>query len=340
MIKNSKNKKIISEFLKLVDQISYDIDHSYDKNTSVTNSYRLRQIKNVIKIITDYDKQIKKGSDLANIKGVGKNSVKRIDEILKTGFLNEIKLNRKNKNILKHIENLEEVIGIGRKKAVELIKKHNIKSVSGLIKAHKDGKIELNDKILLGLKYYGKIKKHIPRKEVLSIDKYLYKMVFKLDKELFGIICGSYRRQQSYSNDIDLLIVHPNIKTLNQLKNKENLLIKLVKKLKQDKFILDDMTDKNYVNKYMGFCQYKNNPIRRIDIRYMPYKSYYAALLYFTGSRDFNKKMRMIAIELGYKLNEYGLYKIKNNKYHKVKVNSEKDIFTILNMEYVLPKNR
>ncbi|XWV25450.1 putative DNA polymerase family X [Tupanvirus deep ocean] len=44
--------------------------------------------------------------------------------------------------------------------------------------------------------------------------------------------------------------------------------------------------------KYMGFCKYKLNPIRRIDIRFMPYNSLPAAMLYFTGPAALNEEMR------------------------------------------------
>ena len=42
----NKNKVIINEFEKLIDQIKYDIDHSTDKKKEISNSFRLRQIKN------------------------------------------------------------------------------------------------------------------------------------------------------------------------------------------------------------------------------------------------------------------------------------------------------
>ena len=96
------------------------------------------------------------------------------------------------------------------------------------------------------------------------------------------------------------------------------------------------MTDKNIVTKYMGFCKYKNNPVRRIDIRYVPYKYYHSALLYFTGSADLNKQMRSIAIK-GYKLSEYGLFD-KNDK--RIKTKSERDIFKKLGLEYLHPRLR
>ena len=101
--------------------------------------------------------------------------------------------------------------------------------------------------------------------------------------------------------------------------------------------MVDDITDKNIKTKYMGFCKYKNNPVRRIDIRYVPYDSYYTALLYFTGSKELNTKMRIKANELGYKLSEYNL--IDKNK-AKIKIKSEYDVFEKLKMEYLPPNLR
>ena len=86
----------------------------------------------------------------------------------------------------------------------------------------------------------------------------------------------------------------------------------------------------------MGFSKLNKNPVRRIDIRFVPFESYYSALLYFTGSYQLNRDMRLEAKKLGYKLNEYGLY--KNNKL--IKINSEKDIFDKLKLDYKHPKYR
>ena len=86
----------------------------------------------------------------------------------------------------------------------------------------------------------------------------------------------------------------------------------------------------------MGFSKLKKNPIRRIDIIFVPFESYYSALLYFTGSYQLNRDMRQEAKKMGYKLNEYGLYKNKK----LIRVNSEKEIFDKLKLEYKEPKYR
>jgi DNA polymerase/3'-5' exonuclease PolX len=86
----------------------------------------------------------------------------------------------------------------------------------------------------------------------------------------------------------------------------------------------------------MGLAKYLDNPIRRLDIRLVPLESFFTAYLYFTGSYEFNERMRGIAKRQGYKLNEYGLY--KDSK--KIQIYSEQDVFDILGMKYLSPNER
>lgn len=89
----------------------------------------------------------------------------------------------------------------------------------------------------------------------------------------------------------------------------------------------------------MGVCRLNDKfPARRIDIRFVDYSQYYAALIYFTGSKNFNIQIRNKAIEKGYSLNEYGLIDKKTEK--KIVLNSEKDIFEFLNIKYLKPCER
>jgi DNA polymerase/3'-5' exonuclease PolX len=334
---NFKNSNIINEFQKLIKQIKFDIDHEKNKKNKIKHSYRLQAIKKVLKILINYPDEIKSSEQLKDIKGIGKGSLERIDEILKFGKLKEILNDSQNQKYLEYIEELDKIYGIGKSKAYELYKKYNIKSIKELQELYNKKKIDLPDNIVKGLKYYGLAKTNIPRSEITKIENYLFKILEKIDIELFGIICGSYRRKQLTSNDIDFLMVHPSIKTKKDTKKiKINYLNKFIQYLKKDNFIVESLTSENVPTKYMGLCKYKNNPIRRIDIRFVPYESYYSAILYFTGPKDFNTKMRRVAINMGYTLNEYGLF--NNNKMFKI--NSEKDIFDLLHMEYLPPEKR
>jgi len=330
------NSLIIKQFELLIDQIKHDIDNTPN---NPKDQFRLQRIKTATDIIKKYPKAITSGKDLKDIKGIGSGTIERIDEILKTGMLSEIKIQQKHRNILKHIDELKTVIGIGDKIAHKLVTEYNIKTVQQLKDACKTNKLQLCKQIKTGLKYHGIYQQHIPRHEITEMATYIKHIAKSIDEHMIVDICGSYRRMKPYSNDIDILITHKSIAKKAMIKP-HNYLHDMISELKKQRFIQDDLTNKNFTVKYMGLCKYDNNPVRRIDIRLVPYNSYYTALLYFTGSGEFNKRMRFVAIELGYELSEYGLFKYVDGKKYRFRIHSEKDVFDKLGMEYVEPKER
>ena len=77
--------------------------------------------------------------------------------------------------------------------------------------------------------------------------------------------------------------------------------------------------------------------MRCIDKESLP-----CALLYFTGSGEFNKNMRSYANKKGFTLNEYGIFKRTSGgeKGIQITVGTESDVFEILGKEYISPENR
>jgi len=323
-INSHGNDNIIKVFELLLKQIQHDTDYSSGKK-HITNSFRLRAIP----------KTITSSSQLSTIDGIGKNSLKRVDEILKTGSLAEIKITESSEEYLKFIDDLQKVINIGRRRAYDLFKNHNITSISELKKRVKNNTINLPNNILKGLSYYDKIKEKIPRTDIETYSEIFNATTLEISPKLFGITCGSYRRNKSTSNDIDYIITYADYITKKDIL-KHNYLQDFVTALKDKKIIVDSLTGDDVHTKYMGICNI-NGVLRRIDIRYMPYESYYPAVLYFTGSKTTNQKMRQVAIINGYLLNEYGLYD-ENDK--MIRVNSEYDIFKEIGMEYIEPQDR
>lgn len=306
------NKRIINEFQKLVYQIKVDIR----KNNNPIDKYRLGSVQNVLRLLKQIDFKIIHSDDLKGIKGIGQKSLDRVQEILDSGKLSEININTKKEFLKNEIIN---IFGIGQKNIELIMKKHKIKSVDDFIKKVKSNKIDVNDQVRLGVKYYKHSIKKIPRNEIT-------KGKIKLKKILKGFyieICGSYRREQPESNDIDLLVYHSK-KTLPDV----------IKLLHKNKFLIDDLTGESKT-KYMGYCKILKTP-RRIDIRFVSKEQIPFALLYFTGSKSFNQYMRRVAKAQGYKLNEYGLYKNKK----LIKLKSERQIFKKLGLKYTPPKYR
>lgn len=328
------NKTIIEQFKLLVKQIQYDIDFTTGKE-QIKHMFRLRSITRVLSILEKYPKKITSSEQLKDIKFVGKKSLMRIDEILKTGKLSEIKIPKDIDKYLNIITELEDVFGIGRRKAYELFMKHNIRSVEDLKKYYKKGKIELPSNIVKGLQYVDKIEEHIPRAEIDELNDVLMDIILKINPKLIGVICGSYRREKPYSNDVDIVLCYTDYKTKKDIM-KHNYLTDVVRELKKKKIIIDSLTSDDVPTKYMGIFKL-NNKLRRIDIRYIPYESFYSAILYFTGSGEFNRRMRLMAIDMDYILNEYGLYDSHGKRFD---IKCEKDIFDILNLEYLTPDKR
>jgi len=327
------NQILINNFELLVKQIKLDIDYS-EKKDRLKNMFRLNSIMNVIRIIKSLDYQIIRANQLIGYKGIGKKSLKRIDEILQTGKLSEI--NNKNFNQVDLIDNLTSVFGIGRKTAYKLFKSYNINSIDELKKMYAERHIVLPKQVIKGLKYTDMISESIPRNEMELMTLILKNATLIVDPQLFGTTCGSYRRLKETSNDIDFILTHNKIITKSQAKE-SNYLYKFIKILKKEKFIIDSLTSDKVSTKYMGICRLKKDlPLRRIDIRFIPYQSYYFALLYFTGSKELNQRMRLLASNMGYVLNEYGLFGAND----KFDVKSEKDIFDLLGMEYLTPSER
>ena len=64
------------------------------------------------------------------------------------------------------------------------------------------------------------------------------------------------------------------------------------------------------------------------------------AILYFTGSGDFNQRMRNELVERGYSMNEYSVKYIDSKKKVDHNFVTEKDIFEYFDYEYIEPENR
>lgn len=195
---------------------------------------------------------------------------------------------------------------------------------------------------LIGIKYFYDILKRIPRDEIKATETFLKRVIKRINPELELTVCGSYRRGKNNSGDIDSLITHPKIKTMEQFNNTElDILGTFVKQLEMMGYLIDHLTEFSKT-KYMGLGLYtkKSKIARRIDIRFVPYNSYGAAILYFTGSKNFNTDMRKHAISKGYTLNEYGLYKKNGSEKILMECSNEEDIFKHLNYTYVKPTDR
>jgi len=130
-------------------------------------------------------------------------------------------------------------------------------------------------------------------------------------------IAGSYRRQAAYSSDIDIVSTGNLDDLIGAIKNN----VVTIYSKGPDKASLLYSID---------------NKIVKLDIMVCKPISYPYFLLYLTGSKEHNVKMRGIAKAKKLLLNQLGLY--DGDKLIPAK--TERDIFDALNVKYVEPKDR
>lgn len=332
--KSSVNENIINQLTilrdnELINKVFYKVK---------AYNIAINAIKNDFK-----DTIITNGNLLKDYKGIGSKIIDKINEIIKTGDLIEAKTIKKENKYHDFIIELSNIHGIGGVKAVELVEKYHIHNIKDLID-RQDEMIDkkrtlLNNVQKKGLLYYEDCQKRIPRKEMNLHQKYLQKINTQINKIYPNTqitIVGSYRRQKKESGDIDVLITNKD--------NNINVYQYLLELLEKEDYIKSSFS--KGIKKFMGMCLIKNHTIhRRLDILYTTYQEFPFALLYFTGSSNFNTTMREYANNLGYRLNEYSLhhYDLENKKIGDVvdyNFTQEKDIFTFFNLPFIEPKYR
>ena len=331
----------IKQFIKILNKLSTIMKNKGEQFRA--NAY-IKAINELNKYLALNNKEINSSKELKalNLTGIGKTILQKYDEFLATGTLEALEKEKDNP-----INIFTNIYGIGPKTANELVNSKNIKTLDELIQRQnekQENKLPLlNDKQKIGLKYYHELLKRIPRQEIEKF-KILLQTNFNetitenndtLENHKFEIV-GSYRRNKPDSGDIDLIFTSTN--------DKKIILEKFIEKLQAKNILLEILSNGELKSLTIGKLLVHDAIPRRIDFLYSPPEEYVFAILYFTGSKEFNTAMRQHALNVGLTLNEHGFHKMtKSTKEEKINpqlFKTEKDIFDFLNMEYKEPQDR
>lgn len=311
------NQEIIKIFYKIADIL--EMQGVAWKPNAYRNAARAIEI-----LHGDLREIYKKGGikALEDIPGIGEGLAKKIVQYIETNRINEYE--RLKKTVPKHILDLMDIPGVGAKRAKFLYEKLGIKSISDLkmaINQHKISKLfsfgEKSEENIRKSLEIGKPEERMPLNKVLLIANKIIKELKNKTEKI--IVAGSIRRKKSLIRDIDLLATAKN----------PDAVMNAFTKMRNVKRILGKGKTKSTVILDNGI---------QADLRIVPEKSFGAALQYFTGSKEYNIKLREIAIKKGYKLNEYGLFERKTGK--MVAGRTEKAIFKVLGVKYLEPESR
>ena len=296
-----------------------------------------RAYQKVMNGIKDMDTPIRSVDDVEGLPGIGAKIKEKIKEIVETGSLASAARARERVELDVH-DILKGVHGIGPVKAKELIETHGIKSIEQLRKEVAKNPGLLNEIQKMGLKYYEDSQLRIPREEMSGLESLL---LTAFPDEFRAEIVGSYRRGAGDSGDIDVLLT---ISDTFSEEQKESMFRNVIYLLRQDGYIVDTLAEGP--RKFMGYIRLDpgnaKGHVRRLDMLITPESEFPYAILYFTGSQDFNVAFRKHALEKGYSLNEHTMKPIVAGVKapEEGEIRTERDIFDFLGLEYIAPTER
>ncbi len=292
------------------------------------NPFRIRTYRNAARIIGDmpYDVSalINEGKTLEDIKGIGKSTEEKIEEIVKTGkcsFLEEL-----HKKIPSELRELLKIDGIGPKKVNLLYKTLGIDSVDKLEDAAKHKKLQhlegmgekTEEKILKSIEYYRQGQGRFKLSTGFTISEALIKYLKKANGVKKIEPAGSLRRRQETIGDIDLLAIC----------SKTSDIMDRFVKFDEVKEVIANGQTKSSIKLMNGL---------QVDLRVLDEGSFGAAFHYFTGSKSHNIAIRNIAKEKGLKINEYGIFDSSDNK---IGGKDEEEIFKSADLSFIPPELR
>jgi DNA polymerase (family X) len=267
---------------------------------------------------------------LGEIKGIGEALEQKITELVETGklkYYDELKA-----SIPPGLIAMLEISGLGPKKIQALNKKLGIDSIEKLEAACTAGKVAELDGF--GEKTQANILEGIERKRTYA-SKHLLNDAWLAAEPLLEnlrsqpdvIRCspaGSLRRFKEVIGDIDLLASS-----------------------KKAAAVIKFFVSQPGVLKVLAQGETKASVILaggiQCDLRVVSDAEFPFALAYFTGSKEHNIVMRQRAIQRGLRLNEYGLFKSKEETRDAkllVPCKTEEDIFVKLDLVFVPPELR
>jgi DNA polymerase (family 10) len=275
---------------------------------------------------------------LEGIPGVGASIAEHIEELLTTGRLRYYEEFRKRVPV--RLDELLRVEGLGPQSIHKLFVELGVKTLADLGRAARQGKIRTLEgfgekseaKILASLGF-------LERSGSRFILGFVMPEIRKIEERLRDVrgvarvtVAGSVRRRKETIGDVDILAVAADSA---RIMDRFVAMPEVVR-------IIAKGTTKSAVKLASGLD---------VDLRVVPPESYGAALNYFTGSKDHNVALRQIAISKSYKLKEYGLFEIADQRRStrgstrmgKEKVvagRTEEELYKKLGMDYIEPELR
>jgi DNA polymerase (family X) len=255
--------------------------------------------------------------EMVRIPGIGVQTAKKVKEIVENGTFRELAILRT--TIPVSLIELLGVSGVGPRTLNILWKRLGIQTLDDLERAAKSHRIRAvkgfgakkEENILKGVQQFRARTDRLTRPQAdIAIRR-----VAEAFSEGRYAVAGSYRRGTSTLGNIDIVTMEDHYSLLSRIRA-----------------VADDLIDEGEQK-----VSIRTKGVR-VDVRFAKPEQYGSMLLYFTGSREFNIRLREVAVQQGYWLNEYGLEDCASGHLHTFR--NEEDLFAFLAMAPIPPELR
>ena len=283
-----------------------------------------RAVENLRNDLSELDQK-----EIQGIGGIGKSIAASIAEFCQTGRVAKLEDLR-----LKYppaFRELTRIPGLGPKTVKMIRRELGVESLDDLLAALADHR--LRDLPGLGATSEAKIARAVDRLGLAGKDRRIplvtaLPIADTLRRDLAGLegaeavaICGSARRFRSSVADLDLVVAaDPSLRSE----------------------VMETVSGHSLVEETLLSGTTKTSVLTRsglgVDVRVVAPSQLGAAMLYFTGSKAHNVRLRQLAMERNLLLNEYGLFGEGDDR--PVASETEEQIYAALGMEWLPPEIR
>lgn len=271
-------------------------------------------------------------STLRDIPGVGKAIAEKITEMLDTGKLDFYE--KRKAEVPLGVVEIKRINGVGPKKAKLFWDELDITSIEALKAAAEAGNLrdlagmgaKSEKKVLNGIEAIARRSDRTPIGKARPAAERILEYLLTLPEAQEGAIAGSIRRARTTIGDVDILIASDTAEP-----------------------IMDAVVNMDEVARVLGHGETKSSVELhsglQVDVRVLPKQRWGTALQYFTGSQAHNIKIREIAREKGFSLNEDALRPIDNDgnildESEYVFCETEEAVYETLGLAWIPPELR
>jgi DNA polymerase (family X) len=262
--------------------------------------------------------------ELQRIEGIGKSTAEKIRELLETGRVAKLEALR-----AKHprsVVALVRIPGLGPKALAKLRSELGVASIDDLRRALAEHRVR--DLPGFGAKSEEKLAQSLARMDAqgstertpIAVALPLANRIAERLREVPGVtdavVCGSLRRFSETIGDVDIVVAASDPAP-----------------------VMDALVGMSVVERVIGRGESKTSVVThrgtQVDLRVVAREQLGAALVYFTGSKGHNIKLRMRALARGLTLNEYALSELEGGRV--LASETEADVYAALGLPWIPP---